>query len=291
MYPEIDSIHVNPLRWPAAGLRVLRKFFELGAPGLRFCTRICRKWIHRASLRYEALSPYGKMKVDSSSSLIPLNHLYENSTQPGDTDSASIFEHLLDVAKTQTSDRATLRYLICESHMTDISNINRILAGEESSLRIFSADELMVMCCQWGNKTQCWSCNLQICPGCSVRVFPPLPGTTSHIHFCEPWCSKCYYKQKCGPESSKNVCLGEGHMFTREWKEVCSNCAREPVERLIAKKETMETTELASTSRLRLKCGSCRGILRRNGPIWWACSRCKGECSSRYHPTWAKPSA
>jgi hypothetical protein len=198
-----------------------------------------------------------------------------------------------------------------ELHYADLIQLS--LASKDVHETIFPSSKpagsssLKKHCCLWGVTGSCWCCRNQICteghrraPGihankdaskksCATSLLLSRADTTGHLNLCTQYCSKCFRTKLCkqaGPRELSRQCKCNENRGTA-FKSLCRFCVdlREGVA-----KERVEARELKgilANAAKQANCGGCKKKLPKSGPRWWACSKCKKECRSAFHPQWA----
>jgi hypothetical protein len=115
------------------------------------------------------------------------------------------------------------------------------------------------------------------------------PQTTSHILYCQPRCSKCYYAKNCkwGEKSPCSCYYLRRRVEALGSIRLCSYCSHLSRKNILSRIEDNESSEIQHLARQQLRCGQCEQKLSPSGPRWWCCSQCSNECVSGYHPAWA----
>jgi len=165
-----------------------------------------------------------------------------------------------------------------------------------------SSSSLKKHCCLKGVSTACWCCRTQICsagpapatPGnpkdyCATFKYMTKTDTMDHLTHCTQYCSKCFRTRMCrsaGPRelSSQCKCTGERGPFG---KQLCRFCIKLPEKVAKERVEKKEYEEMLAIASRQVNCGGCSKRLPKTGARWWACSRCRKECRSPFHPQWA----
>ena len=105
----------------------------------------------------------------------------------------------------------------------------------------------------------------------------------THLGRCKLYCTKCFYKasrirRKC------NCSIKKCELISRA---ICNPCsARTEKENVKKKKETERFLFTRFVQRAK-KCTKCDEPLpSNNGPRWWVCGSCFGECRDDVHPSW-----
>lgn len=135
----------------------------------------------------------------------------------------------------------------------------------------------------------CSFCQVQTCEECSTEI-NRLPETRPHF-FCEPRCSRCYYKSMCNilPIKKSEPCPHRQHHCSKlQAPRACLSCSEKcSDEDLLRKLEEQEAAELRHLARHNVRCGVCETRLKPDGPRWWTCCDCNEECNSGFHPAWS----
>ncbi|KAH7128562.1 hypothetical protein B0J11DRAFT_274340 [Dendryphion nanum] len=186
--------------------------------------------------------------------------------------------------------------LVHNSHFAEVAKLCQtskhlrsvlLKAGGPGNQNISSIRSLT---CQPGTKGQCWGCDTQICEGCSVRISPGIPQTTTHLTFCEPRCPQCYFGRVLEAKLRSKACYHSTSLVQNAVRTVCTACSKLPPTELLGKREAKEAQEIFHLSKSQLRCGECkRKFSPKGSPIWWVCTNCQGECHNSHHSSWYLP--
>jgi hypothetical protein len=165
-----------------------------------------------------------------------------------------------------------------------------------------SSSSLKKHCCLKGANAACWCCRTQICwegqvtgdlsnprDYCATFKYIDKADTTWHLDHCTQFCSKCFRTRMCrsaGPRELSPKCSCNIDRIT-VGKQLCRFCLKLPDKIAREKVEKKEHEEMLAIAAQQLNCGGCSKRLPKTGARWWACSRCRKECRSPYHPQWA----
>ena len=69
-------------------------------------------------------------------------------------------------------------------------------------------------------------------------------------------------------------------------RRLCRGCVVFSQEELVNMREKRDQAVYNSLAKQPMACESCKAVLSREGPRWWVCSICKGECKGGCHPRW-----
>lgn len=132
----------------------------------------------------------------------------------------------------------------------------------------------------------------------------PPSKASQHLSTCNPYCSKCFYKNRClgwaktGEWAAKHrgKCQlaaekGDVEMVgisaPAQTRTVCTMCAEATLAEQKDRLEKKVEMEVERVGREAEKCAICVGVLS-GGPRWWVCcGGCYGECPSKLHPSWS----
>lgn len=217
---------------------------------------------------------------------------------------ATIFDILNEDrgGKTMISLAQNLHYVDIVSLSLTSSAMHRATFPKLRSLKV--AESIKISACA-APKSECWCCAVEICQTCEQRTLLLVPATQTHVDHCQPYCSKCYYRDLCeryisGTSRIKipssyggwqrncpcRTTPTESALGTKYQRSLCKFCASLDHGAAVRVREAREEAELRHLAKQQLRCVHCDRGLGREGLRWWGCSLCKKECTSGFHPMW-----